>query len=154
MFDDFTAVASTRINAPAEVVWDALLNPEANKQFMFGATVSSDWHEGRPIKWKGVWQGKPYEDNGIILRLKPLKLLQYNHYSPLSGKPDSPENYHTVTIELTEEHHHTTVAITQDKSESREARVHSEENWTSMLAALKKLVESVDASRAGSAAHP
>lgn len=154
MFDDFTAVASTRINAPTEVVWDALLNPEANTRFMFGAIVQSDWHEGRPITWKGVWQGKPYEDRGIILRLKPLKLLQYSHYSPLTGKPDSPENYHTVTIELTDENHHTTVAITQDKSESREARVHSEKNWSLMLASLKQLVESVEASRAGSAAHP
>ena len=153
MFDDFTAVASTRINAPTEVVWDALLNPEANTRFMFGAIVQSDWHEGRPITWKGVWQGKPYEDRGIILRLKPLKLLQYSHYSPLTGKPDSPENYHTVTIELTDENHHTTVAITQDKSESREARVHSEKNWSLMLASLKQLVESVEASRAGSAAH-
>ena len=154
MFDDFTAVASTRINAPTEVVWDALLNPEANTRFMFGAIVQSDWHEGRPITWKGVWQGKPYEDRGTILRLKPLKLLQYSHYSPLTGKPDSPENYHTVTIELTDENHHTTVAITQDKSESREARVHSEKNWSLMLASLKQLVESVEASRAGIAAHP
>lgn len=153
MLEDFTAVASTEINAPAEVVWDALLNPEANKQFMFGATVVSDWHEGRPIKWKGEWQGKPYEDKGIILRLKPLRLLQYSHYSPLTGKPDSPENYHTVTIKLSEVGHHTTASITQDKNESSEAQVHSEKNWSSMLAALKKLVESSDASHAGGAAH-
>jgi uncharacterized protein YndB with AHSA1/START domain len=148
MSDDSTAVASTRINAPTEVVWDALLNPDAIRQFMFGAEVSSDWHEGHPIKWKGVWQGKAYEDRGVILKVRPLRLLQYSHYSPLSGKPDRPENYHVVTIELTDENHHTMIAITQDRNEDREARVHSEKNWSSMLASLKKLLDSERTSHA------
>jgi uncharacterized protein YndB with AHSA1/START domain len=142
MSDDFTATASTRIDAPAEVVWDALLNPEAIRQFMFGANVSSDWHEGHPIRWKGTWQGKPYEDKGVVLKVKPLRLLQYSHFSQLAGKPDLPENYHHVTIELTADHlHQTVVSITQDRNESREARVHSEKNWVSVLASLKKLLD-------------
>lgn len=29
MKNDYTAMASTKINAPAEVVWNALVNPEA-----------------------------------------------------------------------------------------------------------------------------
>jgi uncharacterized protein YndB with AHSA1/START domain len=146
MLDDFTAVASTTIDAPTEVVWDALLNPDAVRQFMFGAEVRSDWHEGHPITWKGEWQGKKYEDKGRIKRVKPLRLLEYTHYSPLSGKPDRPENYHTVTIELTRDDHHTVVSITQDRNESREARVHSEKNWAAMLASLKKMLESAPSS--------
>ena len=74
MSDDFTAVASTKISAPAEVVWDALLNPDAVRQFMFGTTVSSDWHEGHSIKWSGTFQGKRYEDKGTILRVIEVRL--------------------------------------------------------------------------------
>jgi uncharacterized protein YndB with AHSA1/START domain len=142
MHEDYTAVASIRIYAPAEVVWNALLNPDAIRQFMFGTQVISDFHEGHPITWQGEWQGKCYEDKGMILKLKPLRLLKYTHYSPLSGKPDRPANYHTVTIELTEEGPYTRVSLTQDNNETMEARVHSEKNWASMLASLKKLLES------------
>ena len=143
MNDEFNAVASTTINAPAEVVWDALLNPDAIRQFMFGATVSSDWHEGHSITWSGTFQGKRYEDKGTILRVKPLRLLQYTHFSTLSGKADRPENYHVVTVELTaRDHHDTDVTITQERNDSREAKAHAEKNWASMLASLKKLLDS------------
>lgn len=140
--DDLTAVASARLDAPAEVVWDALLNPEVLRQIMFGATVRSDWHEGHPITWKGVWQGRAYEDKGVILKLRPLRLLQYSSFSSLSGLPDRPEHYHTITMELREEGHHTLLSIKQDKNPTREARVHAEKNWESMLSSLKKLLES------------
>ena len=145
MSDDFTAVASTSISAPAEVVWDAFLNPEAVQLFMFGARVTSDWHEGHPIKWSGTWKGKRYEDKGTVLRVKPLRLLQFSHFSTLSGKPDRPENYHIVTIELTAQDHHTDVKITQERNDSRETKVRSEENWNAMLSSLKNLLDSESA---------
>jgi uncharacterized protein YndB with AHSA1/START domain len=93
------ARASVTINAPSNQVWDALVNPEAIRQYMFGAQVVSDWREGHPIIWRGEWQGKPYADKGVILQLKPGRTLQYSHFSPLSGLADKPENYHTVTIQ-------------------------------------------------------
>lgn len=144
MSDDFTAVASTKINAPAEVVWDAFLNPEAVQLFMFGARVTSDWHEGHPIKWSGTWKGKRYEDKGTILQVEPLRLLKFSHFSTLSGKPDRPENYHIVTIELAGRDHETKVTITQERNESREIKVRSEETWSAMLASLKRLLDSGD----------
>jgi hypothetical protein len=69
-------------------------------------------------------------------------VLQYSHYSPLSGLPDSPESYHTVTIRLTEEGAGTHVSLSQDNNPSEEARRHSEKNWRQMLAGLKSYVES------------
>jgi hypothetical protein len=30
-----------------------------------------DWNEDRSIVWKGKWQGKPFEDKGVILQFKP-----------------------------------------------------------------------------------
>jgi uncharacterized protein YndB with AHSA1/START domain len=105
------AKASVSINAPVDKVWNALINPEVIKQYMFGTAVISDWREGSPIVWKGEWQGTTYEDRGAILKLKPKRLIQYSHFSPLSGKPDLPENYHTVTIELVSDEAATTVLL-------------------------------------------
>ncbi len=44
--------ASITINATSVEVWNALVNPEAIKQYMFGTNVVSKWHEGSPIVWK------------------------------------------------------------------------------------------------------
>ncbi len=135
------ARASVTINVPISKVWDALVNPEAIKRYMFGASVVSDWREGSSIVWKGEWQGRPYQDKGVILRLKPNRTLQYTHFSPLSGVPDTPENYHTVTVELSSEGKTTRVVLTQDNNPTEQAREHSERNWNTMLATLKTFLE-------------
>jgi uncharacterized protein YndB with AHSA1/START domain len=135
------ARSSIKVDAPPREVWTALVTPSAIKQYMFGTTVSSDWREGSPITWKGEWQGKAYEDKGVIRQLTPEKALQYTHFSPMSGLPDKPENYHTVTIQLSSEGAGTRVSLTQDNNPTEESRAHSEKNWTMMLEGLKKFVE-------------
>ncbi len=135
------ASASIKINASRERVWDALVNPAAIKQYYFGTTVISDWRVGSPIVWKGEWQGKSYEDKGVILKNEPGKTIQYSHFSPLAGLPDKPEYYHTVTFELSAGDNQTTVSLTQDNNLTEEDRVHSQQNWVIMLAALKKYLE-------------
>jgi uncharacterized protein YndB with AHSA1/START domain len=135
------ARVSATINAPAARMWDALVTREIIKRYMFGATVVSDWKEGRSILWKGEWKGRPYEDKGVILRFEPKRMLRYTHYSPLSGMTDTPENYHTVTIELSERAGRTLVSLAQDNNSTEQAREHSEKNWSMMLDGLKKLLE-------------
>jgi len=73
--------------------------------------------------------------------VKRDRLLQYSHFSPLSGLPEKPENYHTVTIELGTEGTGTAVSLLQDNNPTDQAREHSEKNWNMMLASLKKLLE-------------
>ncbi len=141
MDKNLIAQASISINAPTEKVWNALVNPQAIQQYMFGTHVVSDWREKSPIVWKGEWQGKPYEDKGVILQLKPGRIIQYSHFSPLSGLPDKPENYHIVTIELSADGNQTHVSLTQDNNATEEERADSEKNWGMMLAGLKQFVE-------------
>ena len=141
MDKNLIAKASVTINATIDKAWDALVNPKAIKQYMFGTNVVSDWHEGSPITWKGEWKGKSYEDKGVILQFKPGRLLQYSHFSPLSGVPDKPENYHTVTIELSGEENQTRVSLAQDNNATDKAREESEKNWEMMLTGLKKFLE-------------
>jgi uncharacterized protein YndB with AHSA1/START domain len=137
----FTAKATTTIHAPASKVWDALTKPDLIKQYLFNTEVISDWKEGSPITYKGEWEGKPFEDKGKILKMEPEKLLMSTHWSPLSGVPDSPENYHTVTYTLSEKDGGTEVTITQDNNASEEEKAHSEENWKTVLAGMKELLE-------------
>ena len=141
MEPNLIAKASVTIEASSGKVWHALVTPEIVKQYMFGTEVASEWREGSPITWKGEWEGKPYEDKGVILQFKPERTLQYTHFSPLSGLPDKPESYHTVTIELWSEGDQTRVALSQDRNPTSQARDHAEGNWRMMLEALKKLLE-------------
>ncbi len=141
MTKGLVAEASIAVNVPISKVWEALTDSRIIKEYMFGTTVVSDWKEGSPIKWKGEWQGKEYEDKGVILKLEPQRELKYSHFSPLSGLPDTEENYHIVTIELTKNGTQTLVSLSQDNNRTEEQREHSERNWKMMLINLKKLLE-------------
>jgi uncharacterized protein YndB with AHSA1/START domain len=138
------AEAATTIDAPREKVWDALVNPLVIKQYMFGTEVESEWEVGSPIVWKGEWQGRLYEDKGVILQLETARRIQYSHFSPLSGHPDAPENYHTVTVELSDDGALTLVELSQDNNSSEEAREQSRANWKQMLSALKHHLEDAE----------
>lgn len=138
---NLTAKATITIEAPKDEVWKALVTPAAVKQYMFGTDVASDWKEGSQITWKGEWEGRRYEDKGVIRQSKPGRTLQYTHFSPLAGLPDKPENYHTVTIELSPAGSVTQVMLTQDNNRNEEDRAHSEKNWKMMLEGLKKYAE-------------
>lgn len=140
---DYVARAAASIDAPLKVVWQALVDPEMISQYMFGTKVNSDWKVGSEITWSGEWNGKRYQDKGTILEIEPERRLRYSHFSPLSGEPDIPDNYHTVNIELSGGAPATTVTLTQDNNDSSEEKTHSEENWQSMLDELKKVVEAV-----------
>jgi uncharacterized protein YndB with AHSA1/START domain len=139
--DGLVARAATLIAAGPDEVWTALVEPAAIRHYLFGATVETDWKVGGSIVWKGEWQGRAYEDRGTILRFEPRRLLEYSHFSPLSGLEDRPENYHTVTVELVPDARGTRVSLSQDGNATPEAREHSERNWTLMLDSLKGYVE-------------
>jgi len=138
---DLVAKASTTVDAPVKRVWEALVTPEIIKRYMFGAAVTSTFRAGDLITWRGEWKGRPYEDKGKILKVEPERLLSYSHFSPLTGQPDVPENYHTVTIELAQDSQGTRVSLDQDGNATEDARRHAEENWRAMLGLLKKEVE-------------
>jgi len=137
----FIAKASTIINTPPARVWDALTRPDMIKQYLFGTEVKTDWQVGSPITYKGIWEGKPYEDKGKILQVQPGKLLVSTFWSSLSGLPDVPENYQTVRYELAAEGNGTRLTITQDNNGSQEEANHSEQNWNYVLDTMKKLLD-------------
>ena len=133
--------ADITIRGTVSQVWDALTNPEQIKRYMFGAEVVSEWSVGSPIVWKGEWKGKPFQDKGRILEIQQGKRLRYSHFSPLSGAPDRPESYHTVTIHLQGEDGAVHVDLSQDGDGSEASRQESRRNWNAMLEGLKRTVE-------------
>jgi uncharacterized protein YndB with AHSA1/START domain len=135
------AQAEITIKASRQRVWEALTTPRLIKQYFFGSDVASDWKAGSPITYRGQWQGKPYEDKGEVLQVLPGRLLVTTHWSPLSGTPDAPENYHTVSYDLAGEGEGTTVRLRQDNNASEEELMHSEQNWKMVLEGLKALLE-------------
>jgi uncharacterized protein YndB with AHSA1/START domain len=139
--ENLVAKASVTIDATRAEVWRALVDSATVEKYMFGAKIASDWREGSPITWSGEWQGRRFEDKGTVLEAKPERRLRYTHFSPLSGLPDAPENYHTVTIELSGDGPRTQVTLTQDKCPNEQARQEYEKNWAGMLKSLKKVVE-------------
>jgi len=142
MNDKFTAEARTTIHAPASKVWAAITKPELIKQYLFDTDVISDWKVGSPITYKGEWQGKSFEDKGEILKVEPEKVLMSTHWSPLSGVPYNPENYHTVTYRLNGNGDSTEVTIIQDNNANEKEKAESEQNWRTVLDGMKKLLES------------
>ena len=141
MDNKLIAKATISIHAPASKVWDALTRPEIIKQYFFGTEAISDWKVGSPLHFKGVWQGKEYLDKGTILKSEREKVLQYTYLSSMSGLKDVPENYNTVTYQLVSENGDTLLTVTQDNVATEESKKHSEQNWLSVLNALKKLLE-------------
>ena len=135
------ATASVEINAPVEKVWKAITNPNLIKKYMFGTEILSDWKEGGPISWKGIWKGRSYEDKGMILKKVPLKTLVVTHFSPLSGLPDTPENYHTLIYSLTPSGNSTILKLSRDNNPDERSRDYSQKNWEEMLKNLKNTLE-------------
>ncbi len=137
----FIAKTAVTINAPMPKVWEALTKPHLIKQYLFGTEVTSDWQVGSPITYKGIWEGKAYEDKGKVLQIEPGKLLVSTFWSSLSGLPDVPENYQTVRYELSIEGNGTRLTVTQDNNASREEAGHSGQNWKTVLEGMKALLE-------------
>ena len=136
-----TATKSIVINATAQRVWEALTDPVQVKQYMWGSEVVSTWKQGSPLVYRGVWEGKPFEDKGTILEIDPPRLLRTNYFSPLSGKPDVPENYAEVTYALSPQAGGTKLTVTQSNIPNEAGKTQSEGNWGTVLDAIKKLIE-------------
>ena len=137
------------INASANKVWDALVNPEQTKKYMFGCETVSDWKVGSTLLWRADYEGKQMVFvKGIIADIQPEKFLAYTTIDPNNtALPDVPENYLTVTYELQEDKGHTVLTTTQgDYSLVGDGANRYQETidgggWQPILESIKKLVE-------------
>lgn len=140
---------SISINASPAKVWNALVNPDETKKYMFGCEALSDWKVGSPLIWKGSYEGKEMIFvKGSIIAIQPEKLLAYTVIDPNSAVPDVPENYLTVTYTLAQENGGTLLSVSQgdytkvaDGERRYKDSYNDGEGWNPILKAIKKLVE-------------
>ena len=140
---------SITINAPAAKVWNALVNPEQTKKYMFGCETVSDWEPGSELLWRGNYEGKDMVFvKGKIVEIIPTQFFSYTTIDPNSGIADIPGNYLTVTYELKEDNGATLLTATQGDystvgdGEKRFRETLDGGGWQPILAEIKKLVES------------
>ena len=141
MGNKLTATKSININVPVSKVWKALTTPALIKEYLFGTDTITDWQKGSTITYAGEWEGKSYEDKGVIVDIIPEKLLHTTYFSGMSGKEDKPENYANVIYKVSPDDGHSTLTISQDNIENDEQLKHMEENWSKVLESIKKLLE-------------
>lgn len=136
---------SIEIFASAAAVWDALINPDKIKVYLFGTEAHSDWELGSPIRFDGEFEGKKYSDKGNVLESKIHEILQYDYWSGFSGLEDKPENYSRVTYQIVE-HEENRVGFTwkQEGFSSKKGCEHTEKGLSQMLIQIKNLVESAE----------
>ena len=136
-----TSESSITIDAPSERVWVALTTPELIEKWFFGVDTETDWKVGSPIVHRGEYRGRPYQDKGTILAFDPPRSFVHSHWSPVSGLPDSPENYQEVSWSVVEHDGRTELTIREVNLPSEEAAAVSEQGWSDALRALKDVVE-------------
>ncbi|RYZ00263.1 MAG: hypothetical protein EOO11_02230 [Chitinophagaceae bacterium] len=136
--------------APAARVWDALVNPDQTRKYMFGCATVSDWKPGSPLLWEMMHEGQPYVPvKGTVLAFEPCTHLQYTVIDPNAAYPDIPENHLVVTFDLRETSSgHTVLTVTQGGFEraadgARRYRdvYNNGEGWNPILAQIKAIVE-------------
>ena len=141
MKSNIKAQVSINIHSTIANVWEALTNPDIIKKYFFGTNTITDWEVGSPIKFKGEWEGKSYEDKGTILEIQKNKLIKYDYWSSMSGIEDKPENYVIVSYEISGEDENVNLTVLQENIPDEKTKAHSEENWNKVLNGLKKVVE-------------
>ncbi len=137
------------INASPSVVWDVLTNPVQTKKYMFGCETMSDWLPGSELLWRMDYDGKDFVAvKGNILAIEPGKTLSYTVIDPNSSIADIPENYLTVTYNLTEHNNETLLTVTQGdyaKVANGEQRYNESynngEGWNPILVQIKAIAE-------------
>jgi uncharacterized protein YndB with AHSA1/START domain len=141
MTEKYVAISTIAIEAPPSRVWSVITDPKSVGELFFGSEVITDWTVGGPIIWRGEWEGKPFEDKGEIIAFEPDRRLETTHFSPLTGQPDVPENYHTLTWTLEPAGTQTVLTLMQDNNDSPAAAEHSKDMWDMLVATVKDIAE-------------
>lgn len=135
-----TVSVGIEVEAPVERVWQALTDPAIVQQYFFGTRLETTWEPGTPITWSGEYEGRAYADHGEVVEVVPPERLVVTHFSPVTGQPDVPENYHRQTYRLHDQGGRTYLRLDQDNTPPG-SEAEFRENWEQMLANLKDVVE-------------
>lgn len=135
-----------KINATMSEVWDALVNPEKTKQYMFGCEVVCNWQVGSPLLWKGAQDGVVYV-KGKLVKLENEKVFAFTTFDPSASYEDIEANYLTATYALKKEGQHVILTVTQGDystvadGDKRYKDTLDQGGWSSVLEQIKEMLE-------------
>jgi uncharacterized protein YndB with AHSA1/START domain len=135
------ARACVVVGASRRAVWDALLTPATITKIMPVSEVVSEWRLGEPFEWTFDMNGTRLSVRGLVHRMEPERLFEYEYVDPHSMEFLHVENVHQVTIELSDEAGCTRVAVVQDANVTKATHLHAEGGWRLALNNLKSVVE-------------
>jgi uncharacterized protein YndB with AHSA1/START domain len=150
MQEEKLIVSKIEINVSPEIVWDALINPQQTKKYMYGCETVSDWKVGSSLLWNGEYNGQKMTFvKGWILKLIPNECLVYTVFDPHNkSMEDIPVNYLTVTYQLDRTEEGSLLTVTQGdynkvaEGEKRYADSYNNgEGWSPILREIKKMLE-------------
>lgn len=138
-----TNISVIKINAPVNKVWDALTKQELVKKWQYGSELITDWNMGSTIRFRAEWEGKVFEQWGVILDVVQNKMIRYSLFAPRPDLEDKPENYFIMNYILTEGENMVTLEIVQEdnRPDAKQSEPQGEEN--PILNGLKLLIESL-----------
>jgi|SRR5262245_21212324 len=129
----------TYIATTPEKLWEALLSPEFNRAYWFGATLESEWQKGSP--WQMKFSDGSVTDAGEVIDIekpKRLVLKWRNEFRPELRA----EGYSRCTIEIERGSEGVKLTVTHeiDKPDSKLIEAVSG-GWPKILSNLKSLLE-------------
>lgn len=137
------------IAASPAAVWDALVNPDKTKVYMFGCAALSDWQVGSPLLWEGTWEGQTMVFvQGNVAHIDAPHRLDYTVFDPNGTLADVPENYLTVSYVLEPTADGTRLHVSQgdytqvgNGAQRYADSYNGGEGWNPILVQVKALVE-------------
>lgn len=130
------------IKAPAQKVWDALMQPAAVKKWQYGSDLITDWKPGNDIRFSTAWEDKVFEQWGKVLEIIPCSLIRYSLFAPGPGLEDLPENYFIMSYMLSENDGTTRLEIVQEDNRPGAKQEPPQGDENPILAALRAFAES------------
>lgn len=141
MSTDLMISKSIVIFSTASKVWEVLISPEMIRQYFTGAETETSWQIGSEITFTHIYEGKEFKNKGVILNFEPNRVLRYTYWTAFSNTEDKPENYTTITYNLTEIDDKTILSLTQTNFKNAEWHKALEIGWDQVLEKMKELAE-------------
>ena len=139
---------SIAIHASASRVWEILTRPNETRKYMFGCEARTDWKTDSPLLWNALIDGKEVTlVKGNIIEIEHNRFLAYTMIDPRSGIEDIPENYLTVSYELSVDNELTILTITQgdfsiiENGLKRYNEAIEEGGWNAILSMVRDIAE-------------
>jgi len=136
-----TNVSSFTIHASLQEVWDTLTKPEFVKLWQYGSDLQTNWEVGSKIKFVTEWEGKIFEQWGIVLEFTPTSKLRYSLFAPKPDLEDKPENYFEMIYSLTADHGQTKLEIIQEDNRPNAVQEDKKDGENPILSMLKQIAE-------------